>query len=60
MFRFALLNLTTKRLNPKRPVEGAILDRFADVLGCDIGLAVEIGDRARDFQDPIVSAGAEV
>src|SRR4029450_4818374 len=36
------------------------LDRFADVVGCDIGLAVEIGNCARDFQDPIVGAGAEV
>ena len=45
---------------PERAIEGAILDGFAHVLGCDIGLAVEIGDRARDFQDPIVGAGAEV
>ena len=47
-------------LNPERAIEGPILDRFANVLGCDIGLAVEIGDCARDFQNTIISARAEV
>ena len=50
----------SRELYPERAIEGAILDGFADVLGCDIGLAVEIGDRARDFEDPIIGAGAEV
>jgi hypothetical protein len=44
--------------NPECAIEGAILDRFADVLGRDVALAVEIGDRARDLQDPIVGTGA--
>ena len=49
MFRFALLKLTIAFLNPKRPVEGAILDRFAHMLGSYFILPVEIGYGARDF-----------
>ncbi len=42
--------------HPERAIEGAVLDRFADVLGSDVIFAVEIGNRARDFEDAIVSA----
>jgi len=54
--RFA--HLINTRLNPECAIEGAILDRFTDVLGRDVCLPVEIGDRARYLQDPIVGACA--
>ena len=47
-------------LDPERSIKGAILDRFAHVLGCDRFGALEVGDRARDFQDAIVGAGAQI
>jgi hypothetical protein len=47
-------------LNPKGAIEGAVLDGFADVLGGDGVGSVEIGDRARDLEDTVVGAGAEV
>ena len=46
--------------HPKRAIEGAILDGFTHVLGRDVDFSVEIGDRARDFEDPIVGPGAKV
>ena len=58
-------------LDPERAVKGPILDRFAHVLRRDVdlatgrvrptgGLVIEIGDGARDFQDAVVGAGAEI
>ncbi len=47
-------------LSPEISIERAVLDRLADVRGGDFFFAREIGDRAGDFQDAIVSAGAEV
>ncbi len=47
-------------LNPERPVEGAILDRFAHMVGRDRLRAGEIGDGACDFQDPVVGTRAQV
>ena len=55
MLRFALLNLTITRLNPKGPIEGPVLDSLTDVLWRDVFEEIEIGNRARDFQDTIVS-----
>ena len=49
MFRFALLDLTITRLNPKRPIKGPVLDRFAHVLWRNVALAVEVGDCTRDL-----------
>ena len=49
-----------QRSNPESAIESPILDRLADVLGRDLRFSVEISDGARDFQDPIVSAGAEI
>jgi len=49
MFRFALLNLTITRLNPKRPIEGPVLDSLTDVLWRNVALAVEVGDCVRDL-----------
>jgi hypothetical protein len=46
------------RLHPERAVKCAILDRFAHMLRRDFSLAIEIGDGTRNFQNPIVSAGA--
>ena len=45
MFRFALLNLTITRLNPKRPIEGAILNGFADVLRRHLRFSVQINNQ---------------
>jgi hypothetical protein len=39
------------RLNPKRAIEGAVLDGFADVFGGDGVGGGEVGDGAGDFQD---------
>ena len=36
------------------PVQAPILDRFAHVLRLELGRLVEIGDRARDLEDPVV------
>src|SRR6266516_1959813 len=36
------------------PVQAPILDRFAHVLRLELGGRVEIGDRARDLEDPVV------
>jgi hypothetical protein len=47
-----------KGLDPKRAVERPVLNRFAHVLRRYFSLAIEIGDRTRNFQDPIVSSGA--
>jgi hypothetical protein len=49
-----------RSLDPKRPIEGPILDGFADVLGGDAVGSGEIGDGAGDFEDAVVGAGAEV
>jgi hypothetical protein len=47
-------------LNPQRPIEGAVLNGFADVLGGDgVGLG-EIGEGAGDFEDAVVGAGTPV
>jgi len=47
-------------LDPKRSVEGSILDGFADVFGGDrVGFG-EVGDGAGDFEDAVVGAGAQV
>ena len=46
------------RLHPERAVKRAISNRFAHVLRRDLGLDIEIGDGARNFQNPIISVGA--
>ncbi len=45
---------------PQISVEGAVLDRFGDVVRADLLLRVEIGDGPRDFQYPVISARAEI
>ena len=52
--------LVSAWLRPQIPVESAVLDGFADVLGEDRFGASEIGDGAGDFEDAVVGAGAEV
>ena len=47
-----------RSLDPERAVKCAILNRFAHMLRRDLSLAIEIGDGARNFQNPVVSAGA--
>jgi hypothetical protein len=39
-------------------VQASVLDRLGDVGGLDFFAAGEIGDRAADFEDPAVGAGA--
>ena len=39
------------------PVETAVRDRFADVRRAHAVAAIDIGDRARDFEDAMVGAG---
>src|ERR1700683_4989548 len=52
-FRFDLRDLG------RRAVERPILDCLADVIRLDAVGALEIGDRARDFEDPRIGAGAQ-
>ena len=47
-------------LGERTAVERAVLDCFADVLGLDGFALPKVGDRACDFQDPVVGAGAQV
>ena len=42
----AQLTSNLRKLNPKSAIQAAILNRFADVLGRDLGLAIQIGDGA--------------
>jgi hypothetical protein len=49
-----------RSLDPKRPIEGSVLDGFADVLGGDRVGEGEVGDGAGNFQDAVVGAGAQV
>ena len=53
-------NRVRVQLDPERSIEGPILDRFAHVLWQDVDLIVQVGDGARNFQDSIVSARAQV
>ena len=46
-------------LGPVGSVEGAVLNGFGDMFGFDLRGRFDIGDSAGDFQDPVVSAGAE-
>src|SRR3954463_1171368 len=46
--------------DPEGSVKRAILNGFAYVLGCDRVATGEISDRARDFENPIVGARAQV
>lgn len=41
-------------------VEGAVLDRFEDVVGAELVLSGEVGDGAGDLEDAIVGAGGEI
>jgi len=53
-------NTWPSELNPKSAIEGAILDRFADMFRGDGVGGGEVGDGAGDFQDAVVGAGAQV
>lgn len=54
-----LPNCLFGRLCPVFPVERAELDGFRDMRREDILASREIGDRAGDAQDPVVSAGGK-
>ena len=41
------------------PVEIAVLDGLGNVVGCDLGLSGQIGNRAGDFKNPVEGPGAE-
>src|SRR6266404_9643675 len=45
-----------RRLSPVSAIERAIMDRFGDVVRLDLVGIFEVGDRAADFQDPIIGA----
>ena len=60
-----------RNLYPQRAIKGAVLDCFADVLRGDVdlasgrvrptgGLVLQISNGAGDFQDAIISAGAQI
>ena len=44
-------------LGPVGAVEGAILDGLAEMARLQIFRSVQVGDRARDFEDAVVGAG---
>ena len=46
------------RSHPERPVERSVLNRLGNVFGLKLRNTVEIGNRARNFQDAVMSAGA--
>src|SRR6185312_16802734 len=50
---------TRKLSSPVRSIQRPILNRFGDVLRLDLGRAVQVGNRARDFKDAVVGAGAQ-
>src|SRR5213593_4757274 len=54
------LHSSTAPLDPQLAVERAVLDRFGYVLRLDALRTVEIGNRARDLEDAVVGAGAQV
>ena len=45
-------------LRPIRPIEAAVLDGFGDVLGLEVCDVFQIGNRAGNFEDAVVGAGA--
>jgi hypothetical protein len=44
----------------KLPVERAVLDGFEDIRGADVRRASEVGERAGDFEDPVMRSGGEI
>src|SRR3990172_3459701 len=53
------LPATAEILTPKLPVEHPIVHGLADVLRQNVGLAVQVGDRAGHAEDFVVRAGRE-
>ena len=47
------------RPKPSHAVEGAVLQRLAEVGGADLGALVEVGDGAGDAPDAVEGAGRE-
>src|SRR6185369_3529453 len=46
-------------LNPVRPIQRPVLYRLGNVLALNLWAAFHIRNRPRDFQDPVMRAGAE-
>ena len=46
-------------LRPVSAVQGPVLNGFGDMLGFDLRRLFDVSNRARDFQDSVMSAGAE-
>ena len=44
---------------PERPVEGSVVDRFAQVVALDLFAVVEVGDCPADSENLVVGAGGE-
>src|SRR6266852_2074292 len=55
----AMAQQITTGLRPQLPVQGAVLDGFGNMIGGELFGASQVGDGAGDFQDPVVSAGAQ-
>jgi hypothetical protein len=51
---------TKHRSYPKLAIEAAELDGFGNVIGRELFDAREVGDSARDFENPVVSPRAEI
>src|SRR5260370_4709011 len=49
----------TQQSRPERPVQSSVLNGLRDMFGFELRHAVEIGNRASDFQDAVMSSGAE-
>ena len=46
-------------VTPVFPVQASVLDGLGDVLGADVALVVEVGDRAGQFEDAVVGPGGQ-
>ncbi len=49
----------TQQSRPERAVQSSVLNGLRDMFGFELRHAVEIGNRASDFQDAVMSSGAE-
>ena len=45
-------------LRPVCPVEGAVLDGFCDVARCNIWRSLQVGNRPRELENPVMRTGA--
>src|SRR5271167_931645 len=53
------LSLITGTSRPKRPVQRSMLNRLGNEFRFELRSGIEVGNRARDFQNAVMGAGAE-